>query len=143
MSNNILISDQFQNYISNQVNSSSIKISIDIVIGFLMLYTYYTGNIELYTKIFKYSLVFFMSRYFLSLITNYKTDENKTYFQLNGYVGLFTILILTNSHFDFSVYTTGLLLISFTIFSSAIKTGYTSDNFLTLLVIYNILFFKI
>jgi hypothetical protein len=144
MNETVTIVDKFQDYMSNNVeNIDKYNLSADVIIFCLIAYTYYTGNAELYTKIVKYSVIFLLIRYIASLVTNYQTSAKKSYFQLNGHIGIFTLLILTNAVFDLSIYTSFGILVSYTLFVSAIKYGHTVDNFITLLVVYNLLQYKI
>jgi hypothetical protein len=141
------INDSFQNYIStNFKDIKSYNLLADIIIFGLLGYTYYISNIDhinVTTKLFKYIIIFFILRYVLNLITNYTLDAKdtkpKTYFQLNSHVAIFAIIILTNTLLSLNVYTTYALIISYTLFISAIKYGYTVDNLVTLLVVYNLL----
>jgi hypothetical protein len=139
----VTVVDNFQEYISNNIKDiDKYNLTADVIILGLIIYTYYIGDVELYTKLIKYGVIFLLIRYIVNLITNFKIDE-KNHFQLNSHVAIFALLILTNKILDLNSYTTGILIVSYTLFASAIKYGYTIDNFLTLLVIYNLLEYKI
>lgn len=144
-----IITDNFQEYISNNfkdIKSMQINLLADIIIFGLIAYTYYittSDHIETTTKLVKYIIIFFILRYIFSLITNYSKIEteskNKTYFQLNSHVAIFSLIILTITTLNLNIYTTYGLIIIYTLFISAINYGHTIDNFLTLLFIYNLL----
>jgi hypothetical protein len=147
-----IVTDKFQDYISHNIDGiQKYNLTADVIIFGLIAYTYYIGNAELYTKLTKYTIIFLLIRYIGSLVTNYKMkieDKNgkiseKTHFLLNSHVAIFALLILSNTLLDLNNYTIGILLVSYTLFVSAINYGYTVDNFLTLLVIFNLLQYKI
>ena len=118
---------------------------LDIILYSLIAYSYYFGNSELYTKFFKYLFAFLFLRYIFSIITNYtitnytitENQKEKVYFQLNSTIGIF-VLVIFLGNFDLNFLTQMILVLIFAIFSSLIN-GYTTDNLLTLLVVYNLL----
>ena len=107
----------------------------DLILFVLIAYTYYVGNGELYTNILKYVIFVFILRYLLNLLTHYtNTETKKTYYQLNSYVAIFSLLILLNPLFQFNIYTETIVILGYTLFLSAVRYGYTVDNLMTLLI---------
>ena len=136
------ITDNFQEYVKKSIPEiNTYNLGADLTIFGLLAYTYYVGNAELYTKLIKYIVIFFVVRYLANVLTNYKMqpDSGKNYFQLNSHVAIFAIVILTNTVLDLTFYTTVSLLISYTMFVSAIGYGHTTDNCLTLLLVHNLI----
>lgn len=156
----IVIQDNFQSYIqANFPDLHKYHLIADVILFCLIAYTYYFGTPELYTKIIKYTVIIFIVRYICNSITNYTKLDNdndnetigketvgketigknyKNYFQLNGHVAIFALIILTNSLLDLNNYTTIAILIGYTLFVSAVNYGYTVDNLITLVLTYNL-----
>jgi hypothetical protein len=122
-----------------EINNKSVF--LDIFVYSLIAYSYYFGNSELYTKFFKYLFAFLLLRYLFSVMTNYTINQdqikNKVYYQLNSTIGIF-VLIIFLGNFDLNFFTQIILVLIYAIFSSLIN-GYTTDNLLTVLVVYNLL----
>ena len=139
----LTIKDSLQEY--TEINYPDLKnkgVLLDIILYSLIAYSYYFGNSELYTKFFKYLFAFLFLRYIFSIITNYTITENqeqkaKVYFQLNSTIGIF-VLVIFLGNFDLNFLTQMILVLIYAIFSSLIN-GYTTDNLLTVLVVYNLL----
>ena len=154
----LVVTDNFQNYI--QTNFPSIKdypFVVDILLFCLIAYTYYFGNPELYTKLIKYTIIILIVRYLFNYITNYTLPTNvgdgkgtlptnvksRNHFQINAHIALFALLILTNTLLDLNTYTIYGLLIGYTLFASAVNYGYTVDNLITLVLVYNLISLRI
>ena len=132
----LIIKDAFQDYIqTNYPEISSQKIFVDIILYLLVAYTYYFGNLALYTKFIKYLSVFLLTRFLFNIITNYTYSDNKNHFQINSYIGIFVLIILLT---DVNIYTQGGLILFYTLFTSAIY-GYTTDSLLTVMLVYSLL----
>jgi hypothetical protein len=115
---------------------------LDILVYSLIAYSYYFGNSELYTKFFKYLFAFLLLRYIFSILTNYTTKDtkdtkDKIYYQLNSTIGIF-VLVIFLGNFDLNFITQIILVLSYATITSLIN-GYTTDNLLTVLVVYNLL----
>lgn len=145
------VTDNFQNYIKANMNIQKYSLLADLVLFLLVVYTYYVGDAEIYTRVIKFVILFLAIRYIASLITNYgskhegasidkQSNENKQaiYFQLNSYIAIFTIIMLAGpiNILQLNNYTTWSLIIGYALFVSAIQYGYTIDNLLTILVVY-------
>ncbi len=134
----LIIKDTLQEYTSvNYPDIKSKEIFVDIILYSLVAYSYYFGNSELYTKFIKYLFAFLFIRYIFNLITNYTYQDAKNHFQLNSYIGIF-VLILFLGNFDLNIYTQCVLVFLYTLFTSVIY-GYTTDNLLTVVLVYNLL----
>ncbi len=142
----LTVKDSLKEY--SQVNYPEIinkSVFLDITLYSLVAYSYYFGNSELYTKFFKYLFAFLLLRYTFSIITNYtiksdvkdKDTKDKIYYQLNSTIGIF-VLVIFLGNFDLNFITQIILVLSYTIITSLIN-GYTTDNLLTVLVVYNLL----
>jgi hypothetical protein len=108
----------------------------DLILFCLAAYTYYVGNTEIYTNLLKYIIFVFLLRYILNIITHYTNEETKkTYYQLNSHVALFALLVLLNPVLQFNTYIETFVIISYTLFLSLVKYGYTIDNLMTLLIV--------
>lgn len=142
----LTVKDSLKEY--SQVNYPEIinkSVFLDITLYSLIAYSYYFGNSELYTKFFKYLFAFLLLRYTFSIITNYtiKSDvkdkdiKDKIYYQLNSTIGIF-VLVIFLGNFDLNFITQIILVLSYATITSLIN-GYTTDNLLTVLVVYNLL----
>ena len=141
----LAIKDSLKEY--TEINYPDLKnkgVLLDIILYSLIAYSYYFGNSELYTKFFKYLFAFLFLRYIFSIITNYtititenQEQKEKVYFQLNSTIGIF-VLVIFLGNFDLNFLTQIILVLIYAIFSSLIN-GYTTDNLLTVLVVYNLL----
>ena len=145
----LTVKDSLKEY--SKVNYPEIinkSVFLDITLYSLIAYSYYFGNSELYTKFFKYLFAFLLLRYTFSIITNYtiksdvkdkdtKDTKDKIYYQLNSTIGIF-VLVIFLGNFDLNFITQIILVLSYTIITSLIN-GYTTDNLLTVLVVYNLL----
>ena len=137
----LTVKDTLQEY--TKINYPGINnkgVLLDIILYSLIAYSYYFGNSELYTKFFKYFFAFLFLRYIFSIMTKY-TTKDKVYYQLNSTIGIF-VLIIFLGNFDLNFITQIILVLIYTIFSSLIN-GYTTDNVLTVLIVYNLLQIKI
>lgn len=149
----LIVKDSLKEY--TEINYPDLKnkgVLLDIILYSLIAYSYYFGNSELYTKFFKYLFAFLFLRYTFSLFTNYTITESndqktqndkkeKVYFQLNSMIGIF-VLVIFLGNFDLNFLTQIILVLIYAIFSSLIN-GYTTDNLLTVLVVYNLLHISI
>jgi hypothetical protein len=138
----MLIKDSLQIYTENNYPDLKNKgIFLDIIIYSLLAYNYYFGNSEIYTIFFKYLFVFLLVRFLFNITTNYqkKNDkqEYKNYFQLDAYIGIFVLIIFLGI-LDLNIYTQIPLILLFTLFSSCIY-GNTTNNLLTVVLVYNLL----
>lgn len=139
----LTVKDSLQEYTKvNYPNLNNKGVFLDILVYSLIAYSYYFGNSELYTKFFKYLFAFLLLRYIFSLMTNYtiKSDtvkDSKVYYQLNSMIGIF-VLVIFLGNFDLNFITQIILVLIYTLFTSLIN-GYTTDNLLTVLVVYNLL----
>ena len=69
------------------------------------------------------------------------TEDNKKigYFQFNGKIAIFTLLVLFLSLGHENLYTTLAIIFSYALLSSAAKYGYTVDNVITVGITYFII----
>lgn len=143
----LTVKDTLQDYTKvNYPQLNNKGVFLDILLYSLIAYSYYFGNSELYTKFFKYLFAFLFLRYIFSIMTNYnytiKSDtinnqDSKVYYQLNSTIGIF-VLVIFLGNFDLNFITQIILVLIYVLISSLIN-GYTTDNLLTVLVVYNLL----
>lgn len=134
----LTVKDSLQEYTKvNYPDLNNKGVFLDIIVYSLIAYSYYFGNSELYTKFFKYLFAFLLLRYVFSLMTNYTIKDSKVYYQLNSIIGIF-VLVIFLGNFDLNFITQIILVLSFTLISSLIN-GNTTDNLLTVLVVYHLL----
>ena len=146
----LTVKDTLQEYTKvNYPQLNNKGVFLDILLYSLIAYSYYFGNLELYTKFFKYLFAFLFLRYIFSIMTNYnytiksdtKSDtinkDSKVYYQLNSTIGIF-VLVIFLGNFDLNFITQIILVLSYALISSLIN-GNTTDNLLTVLVVYNLL----
>lgn len=138
----LTVKDSLQEYtIVNYPQLNNKGVFLDILLYSLIAYSYYFGNSDLYTKFFKYLFAFLLLRYIFSIITNYTINnqdtKNKVYYQLNSTIGIF-VLVIFLGNFDLNFITQIILVLIYTLFTSLIN-GYTTDNLLTVLVVYHLL----
>lgn len=147
----LVVKDILQDYTKlNYPDIYDKRVLVDIILYSLIAYSYYFGDHLLYTKFIKYLLAFLLIRYLFSIITNYTVNDilvkentkdtlvtNKNHFQLNSTIGIF-VLIIFLGNFELNIITQISIILLYTLFVSAIY-GYTTDNLLTIIVVYNIL----
>lgn len=138
----LTVKDTLQEYtIVNYPQLNNKGVFLDILLYSLIAYSYYFGNSDLYTKFFKYLFAFLLLRYIFSIMTNYTINnqdtKNKIYYQLNSTIGIF-VLVIFLGNFDLNFITQIILVLIYTLISSLIN-GNTTDNLLTVLVVYNLL----
>lgn len=139
------VKDKFQDYINHNLSKENLNILIllnQIIFYSIFFIYYYFGKIEYYQSIAKYIILFFILRYTFSYITNYtknnidSTNKNKDtlYFVLNSKIAIFSIitLFLFQHNSKISI----IIIVLYTILNSSVKYGYTSDNFITIIIIY-------
>jgi hypothetical protein len=148
----IKVEDRFQNYIKDKFDKNTLVMLNEIIFYGIFIYYYYLGpiqNTEQNFKIIKYIIAIFILRYLCNYVTSYtiisksknKEDDKKEvgYFQINGKVAVFTILILFLSHNHEHLYGTLAIVFSYALLSSAATYGYTIDNLITVGITYFII----
>ena len=97
----IKIEDRFQNYMQDKFDTNTLTILNEIIFYSIFVYYYYFGPIQdtqQNFKIVKYIIVILLLRYLFNYITSYTivTEDNKKigYFQFNGKIAIFTLLVL-------------------------------------------------
>lgn len=145
----IKVTDKFQDFIDKSIskkNISNLTVLNDIIFYSIFIYYYYFGNFDDNLSIIKYTCIFFVLRYFLNYITTYKVIKNKVVknnlnFILNSKIAIFSILVLfllkCNSKLGI------ILIFLYSLLNSAIKYGYTSNNLLTIIVVYYLFFINL
>jgi hypothetical protein len=142
----IMVSDKFHTYIRNNFsdNQQSFVILNEIIFYGAFVYYYYFGPIHDSNQTFiivKYILIILALRYLFSYITSYTLkkdiDKEVSNFQINSKIAIFSILIifLTKEH-QIENTTSIILILIYTLISSAAQYGYTIDNIMTVLIIY-------
>ena len=147
---NITIEDKFQTYIKSHFPLLD-KYSFlnELLFYGIFVYYYYFGPINDSDQnflIMKYIIAIFVLRYAFNSLTNIKIEkDNKeiNYYQLNSKLAIFIVLILFLSKVENMANYTLFLIIGYTLFSSAINSGYTVDNILTMLIVMYIYTLKI
>lgn len=146
----IIINDRFQDYIQNKFNTNTLTVLNEFIFYGIFIYYYYFGPIQDSQKnfrIFKYILFIFALRYIFNYITNYTLVNDKkqetSYYQLNGKIAIFTILVLFLSIEHENIYPTLAIIFGYALLSSAAKYGYTVDNLLTVFIVYFIYSLKL
>lgn len=140
----IVVEDRFQEYMQDKFDTNTLTMLNEVIFYGIFVYYYYFGPVQDSQQnfaILKYVAIVFALRYLFNYITKYTvinkdTKEETSYFQLNGKIAIFTILILGLSKTHANIYTTLAILLSYALLSSAAKYGYTIDNLLTVGVIY-------
>lgn len=142
----IKIEDRFQNYMQDKFDTNTLTILNEIIFYSIFVYYYYFGPIQdtqQNFKIVKYIIVILFLRYLFNYITSYTivTEDNKKigYFQFNGKIAIFTLLVLFLSLGHENLYTTLAIIFSYALLSSAAKYGYTVDNVITVGITYFII----
>ena len=142
----IKIEDRFQNYIQDKFDTNTLTMLNEIIFYCIFVYYYYFGPIQdtqQNFKIVKYIIVIFLLRYIFNYITSYTivTEDKKEigYFQFNGKVAVFTLLVLFLSLGHENLYATLAIVFSYALLSSAAKYGYTIDNVITVGITYFII----
>jgi hypothetical protein len=142
----IKIEDHFQNYIQDKFDTNTLTMLNEIIFYGIFVYYYYFGPIQdtqQNFKIVKYIIVIFLLRYVFNYITSYTmvTEDKKeiSYFQFNGKIAVFTLLVLFLSLGHENLYTTLAIVFSYALLSSAAKYGYTIDNVITVGITYFII----
>jgi hypothetical protein len=142
----IKIEDKFQNYIQVKFDTNTLTILNEIIFYGIFVYYYYFGPIQdtqQNFKIVKYIIAIFTLRYLFNYITSYKIITNDkteiSYFQFNGKIAVFTIIVLFLSLGHENLYTTLVIVFSYALLSSAAKYGYTIDNIITVGITYFII----
>lgn len=142
----IKIEDKFQNYIKDKFDTNMLTMLNEIIFYGIFVYYYYLGPIDdskQNFRIVKYIIAIFTLRYLFNYITTYKIinkDKSEVnYFQFNGKIAVFTILILFLSIDHDNKYMTLALVFSYALLSSAVAYGYTTDNLFTVIVTSSIL----
>lgn len=134
----IKIEDSFQNYIQDKFDTNTLTMLNEIIFYSIFIYYYYFGpiqNTQQNFKIVKYIIAIFILRYLFNYITSYTiiTENNKeiSYFQFNGRIAVFTLILLFLSLGHDNIYATLAIIFSYALLSSAAKYGYTMDNIIT------------
>lgn len=145
----MLIKDRFQDYIEDKFDTNILNILNEFIFYGIFIYYYYFGPIENSQqnfKILKYIILLLILRYIINYITEYtiiKDGKKLSYFQFNGKVAIFTLLILILSLENDNIYPTIFIIFSYALLSSASKYGYTMDNIFTVCVTYLIFSLKL
>lgn len=145
----IIVEDRFQEYIQEKFDVNTLVMLNEIIFYGIFVYYYYFGpiqNSEQNFAILKFIGIIFALRYLFNYITKYTIkgkEDDTSYFQLNGKIAIFTILILFLSLEHSNIYTTIAIIISYALLSSGAKYGYTIDNLLTVGIIYALFCSKI
>lgn len=139
----LVVEDRFHEYMQDKFDTNSLTMLNEIIFYGIFVYYYYFGpiqNSEQNFAIIKFIAIIFALRYLFNYITKYtvinEQKEETSYFQLNGKIAVFTILILFLSATHENSYTTLSILIAYSLLSSAAKYGYTIDNLLTVGITY-------
>ena len=139
----LVVEDRFQEYMQDKFDTNTLTMLNEVIFYGIFVYYYYFGpiqNSEQNFAIIKFIAIIFALRYMFNYITKYTTineeKEETSYFQLNGKIAVFTILILYLSITHENSYTTLAILFSYALLSSAAKYGYTIDNLLTVGITY-------
>lgn len=137
--------DNLKNYITDnfpELQNYKFNLLINLTPLILILYLYYTGDINLYTKFFKITSILLLIRMLLNNITEItEIKENEKYSQINVSLVVFIIcilLLLTKGDVN---YYSSIVIISIYIIFQSLNT-LTTDNILTtilVLYIYNLL----
>jgi hypothetical protein len=143
MSSEFVVEDWIQDNI--KIKIPFIELLNNVLLG-LLLYMFYS-NVEfsIFLRFIKYCVLLLFIRYISSYITTIKdVENNKRYFQINGHVGLFLIIILlcieTNTFgLSTNVYLSIGLILVYSLIVILAKYGYTYDIITTILLV-NVIF---
>lgn len=146
----LIVKDRFQEYIESNFSKQLVILINEILFYGIFVYYYYFGpiqNSEQNFTIVKYIAIIFIIKYAFNYVTNVTeytenkeqkskdTVAEKTYFQFNSKIAIFSILILFLS-MNQNVIVTLSMLFGYALLSSGAKYGYTVDNILTVFVVY-------
>lgn len=132
-----------------KLDISSIELFNNIFL-FALVYIFYSNvDFPIFLKFIKYYILILCIRYILSSLTTIKESKNnKRYFQINSHIGLFLIIILicieTNTFgLSDNNYLAPILTIIYSFIIILIKSGYTYDVIISILLIHYIFNLKI
>lgn len=147
MNNKFIIDDLIQKNI--KINISWLELANNLFLGILIYLFYSNVEFNIFIKFIKYYILFLLIRYFISLLTPITNVEtNKKYFQINGHIGVFLIILLlcieTNT-FELSNNNslTLFLLFLYSLIIIITKNGYTYDIITSILLIHYMFHSKI
>ena len=137
MPNTFVIKDYLQKYL----DTSSKPFLKEIILLATMYFFYVNVETNVLILVLKYALILFVLRYLLSVFTDIQNvNSNRRYFQINGNVLLFSVILLTiakqNYIGDNWVW---ILIISYSLLVISTQEHYTSDITITVLLVHYIL----
>lgn len=135
--NTFVIKDYLQKYL----NTSS-KLFLKEIILLATMYLFYV-NVETNELILavKYTVILFVIRYLLSIFTDIQNVNSKRrYFQINGNVLLFSVILLIIAKQNYIGYNwVWVLIISYSLLVISTREHYTSDIIITVLLVHYVL----
>lgn len=130
----------YKDYLQEFFDTSSQPFVKEIVL-IVALYWFYTNtSLQDFIIFIKYIIILILIRYFLSVLSEIRDNNNKRYFVLNANVIIFTTIILCMNQFGSLVdrgYLASVLITSYSLLVISTKEHYTSDVLITLLVTYS------
>ena len=133
-----------EDYFQKRFNTSSRPFLKDIVLILLIYIFYMYSESNVLIMALKLSVILFVLRYILSVVTNIKhLGSRRRYFQINGNVLLFSIIILLMSKahvldIDKAFGLGPVLIISYSLLVISTRQHYTSDIIMTILLTYSL-----
>ena len=123
------------------LDTSSKPFLKEIVLLATMYFFYVNVETDVLTLALKYALVLFVLRYLLSVFTDIQNVNSKRrYFQINGNVLLFSVILLIIAKQNYIGYNwVWVLIISYSLLVISTREHYTSDIIITVLLVHYVL----
>jgi hypothetical protein len=135
--NTFVIKDYLQKYL----DTSSKPFLKEIILLATIYFFYINVEIDVLTLALKYALILFVLRYLLSVFTDIQNVNSKRrYFQINGNVLLFSVILLIIAKKNYIGYNwVWVLIISYSLLVISTLEHYTSDIIITVLLVHYVL----
>ena len=127
-----------KDWIGMKFNMQNLSIVKDLILGCLLYIFYINSDFETSLLAFKYMLILFTLRYFLSIMTlTVDKVTNKRYFQINGHLSIFVIICFTmlkNRMFNINEFIVWMSILGYSFLIVASQEHYTYDIVATILL---------
>jgi len=120
--------------IQNMYDLSPYNLLSDIIVAITAYLFYLTMPSDSLFKIFGIFFLVLLTRYFISVMTlmqNESYPKHKKHFQINAYIALFTILIMS---YNTTVFAKFVIVLLYSIMNILMKNTFTNDAIFTILL---------